>query len=80
MATHFHYCDQCGFQYRCTAVLERDEERPGPLCANKATRLCDECAEAAESKSTPYADHYNALRAEDEKRPHYSENRRKGRW
>lgn len=67
MATHFHYCEQCGFQYPCTAVLAQDDERPGPLCAVTAARVCDTCA-ATPSTAATYADYYEALRAADEAR------------
>lgn len=78
MAGHFHFCDSCGFQYRCHAFLERDDDSRSDLCATKAHRVCNDCA--GEEPSMSYADHYEALRAEDEQLPHFAENRRKGRW
>ena len=69
---HFHYCVQCGNEYRCSVFLEHDDDSRSALCAVKAHRVCDECAGVGPSSDE--ADRYDALRSADEQRPHIDAN------
>ena len=76
--THGHECEQCGEHYLCSAELERNYDGwPDPVCitrkeADRMWRLCMDCAEV--EPSSYEADRYNALRGEDERRPHIKAN------
>lgn len=80
---HFHYCEQCGDEYTCTAPFE--ERRNDSLwlrCvtrteADRRYRLCVSCAEV--EPSSYEADRHDALRAADEQLPHVAANSDLGR-
>lgn len=83
MASHFHFCEQCGEAYSCQAPYEDLADGGGwrRCVTGKETdrryRLCVSCAE--KEPSSYEADRYNALRAADEQLPHIDANSDLGR-
>lgn len=78
MAGHFHFCEQCGEQYHCTAPFEeRADEHGWMFCVTKKEvdrryRLCVDCAEV--EPSSYESERYDALRTADEQQPHIAAN------
>lgn len=80
---HFHYCEQCGDEYSCTAPFEeRNNDSIWLACVTRKEpdrryRLCVSCAEV--EPSSYEAERYDDLRSADEERPHIAANSDLGR-